>query len=230
MSAVRACHDPPDKYNMQKNILDIPGWMNEKDLKILHTLASYVPENGSILEIGSFLGLSTTSLYRGKHKSVSLEVIDNFNTLKTENFKNMKFSLRHATEYEDFEKINQIVTEQGWHEGFRYCIGDEMYNDISVKVTSSELYNRDNNFNLTFIDGSHTYGSVKHDIIKYATDDNLLVGDDYAKQFAGVLMAVGENRNAKTLIVSEKAKIWILVPCFGYWRDVFKNNNLLFLD
>jgi hypothetical protein len=64
---------------------------------------------------------------------------------------------------------------------------------------------------------------------KYATDDDLLVGDDFAKQFTGVLQAVGENRNAKTLLVFEKSKIWTLIPKIGYWREVFKNNNLLFL-
>lgn len=211
---------------MNKNI---PGWMNEKDLNILHKLAGFVPENGSILEIGSFLGLSTTALYRGKPKSVSLEVVDNFNTFKNENFKYMKFSLCHATEYSDFDKINQIIVEQGWHEGFKYCIGNEVYNDISVNITSSQLYNKNKKFNLTFIDGDHRYESVVHDMSKYATDDDLLVGDDFAKQFTGVLQAVGENRNAKTLLVFEKSKIWTLIPKTGYWRDVFKNNNLLFL-
>lgn len=204
--------------------------MNEKELSILHTLAGYVPENGSILEIGCFLGLSTTALYRGKLDSVSLEVVDNFTALNTENFKNFKFSLRHATEYSDFEKINQIVTEQGWQAGFKYCIGDKMYNDINLQVISSELYNKNKKFNLTFIDGSHVYESVQHDILKYVTDDDLLIGDDYAKIFPGVLLAVGQNRNAKTLIVFEKTKLWALVPKTGYWRDVFKNNNLLFLD
>ena len=215
---------------MQKYNIDIPGWMNEKELTILHTLAGFVPENGSILEIGSFLGLSTTALYRGKLNSVSLDIVDNFSTLNPKNFKNMKFSLRHATEYGDFEKINEIVTEQGWEAGFKYCIGEEMYNNITVEVISSEVYNKSKKFNLTFIDGSHVYESVQHDIIKYTTDDDLLMGDDYAKLFPGVLLSVGQNRNARTLIVFEKTKLWALVPKTGYWRDVFKNNNLLFLD
>jgi predicted O-methyltransferase YrrM len=39
--------------------LDIPGWMNERDLKVIEELAADVPEQGAIVEVGSWLGQST---------------------------------------------------------------------------------------------------------------------------------------------------------------------------
>lgn len=55
---------------------DIPGWMPEVDLKTLELLARRVPENGLIVEIGSYLGRSSWTLAKSCHPSVKVVCID----------------------------------------------------------------------------------------------------------------------------------------------------------
>ena len=216
---------------MQKNILDIPGWMNEKELIILSTLAGYVPDQGSILEIGCFLGSSTTALYNGKKSTVSVDVVDCFRgfrnpALVEKPFKELRFGLGKE---EFYYQARTVAIEQGWEQAFKYCIGDAMYNDISTYPTTSKEFIKNKSYNLTFIDASHTEEDVTFDINKYISDTDLLIGDDYHPWYNGVPIALNQTRDKRTLIVFENTKLWALIPKIGYWRDVFKNNNLLFL-
>jgi predicted O-methyltransferase YrrM len=217
---------------MQKYNLNIPGWMHKKELIILSTLAGYVPDNGSILEIGCFLGSSTTALYRGKNSSVSMDIVDNFRigpsqSLLNIEFENLRFAPCDPIMYAD---AREIAKATGWHDAFRFCIGEEMYANINVHPTSSKDFEKVKHYDLTFIDASHTLLDVKHDIEKYESDTGLLLGDDFHPWFNGVAVALNQTKKNRTLIVFENTKLWALIPNTGYWRDVFKNNNLLFLE
>ena len=217
---------------MQKYNLNIPGWMHEKELMILSTLAGYVPDNGSILEIGCFLGSSTTALYRGKNSSVSMDVVDNFRIDARPSIINVEFEKLYFAPCDPtmYANAREIAKATGWHDAFRFCIGEEMYDNINVYPTSSKDFEKVKQYDLTFIDASHTLLDVIHDIKKYESDTGLLLGDDFHTSFNGVVVALNQTRQNKTLIVFENTKLWALVPKRGYWRDVFKNNNLLFLD
>jgi hypothetical protein len=212
----------------------IPGWMYEKELMILSTLAGLVPENGRILEVGCFLGSSTTALYRGKHPSVQLDVVDTFKVgddngqtmLEKLQFSDLKFTLGNP---DIFDNARMIAKESGWQQAFKFCIVEEMYNDINTFPMSSKDFIKDKRYNLTFIDASHTLDDVIHDIKKYISDDDLLLGDDYHPWYQGVPVALNVTRNNRTLIVFQDTKLWALVPKFGYWKELFVNNNLLFL-
>jgi hypothetical protein len=217
---------------MQKYNLSIPGWMYEQELKILSVLAGYVPENSSILEVGCFLGSSTTALYRSKLSSVSMDVVDCFRGFRNPEMINKPFNQLHFTagDINLYEDAKKVAIASGWHQAFRFCIGEEMYNDITIHPVTSVDFVKNKPYNLTFIDASHTLEDVTHDINKFTGDDNLLVGDDFHPWYNGVPTALNQTRNKKTLIVFENTKLWALVPKTGYWREVFKNNNLLFLN
>lgn len=60
--------------------LDIKGWMSETELIRLSILSDQVPENGVIVEIGSFVGLSSVCLAMSAKKSVNIYCYDMFNT------------------------------------------------------------------------------------------------------------------------------------------------------
>jgi hypothetical protein len=217
---------------MKKYNTDIPGWMNERELKILSTLAGYVPENGSILEIGCFLGSSTTALYRGKHSSVSLDVVDCFQGLGAKPlllkpFEELFFYLGDPDIY---YKARDIAVKEGWQQAFKFCVGEEIYNNINLFPTTSNEFVKNKTYNLTFIDADHTLQSVLQDIKKFDSDTELLIGDDFHNWYNGVAVALNQTRNTRTLIVFEGTKLWAFVPKSGYWRDVFKNNNMLFLN
>jgi hypothetical protein len=217
---------------MNKYNLNIPGWMYEQELKILSELAKYVPLNGSILEVGCFLGSSTTALYRGKHPSVQMDVVDCFRGFRNPELLNKEFNQLHFTagNKDLYENAKKIAITSGWQQAFRFCIGEEMYNNINVHSNTSAEFVKSKSYNLTFIDASHTMEDVVHDINKFDSDTDLLIGDDYHPWYNGVPIALNQTRNKRMLIVFENTKLWALVPKTGYWRDVFKNSNLLFLD
>ena len=210
--------------------------MNEKELIILSTLASYVPEKGSILEVGSFLGRSTSALFNGKKQSVSLDIVDTFlcyPLMVDVNNPNRNATFERAAlngNSEMFYTARDIAMKAGWLDAFKYCVGEEIVNSINIHQTSSKNFNKEKRYNLTFIDASHTEEDVLFDINKYISDSDLLLGDDYHPLYNGVPSALNQTRKNRTLIVFENTKLWALIPTTGYWKDVFKNNNLLFID
>jgi predicted O-methyltransferase YrrM len=220
---------------------NVPGWMTPADLSVLHKLASLVPDNGSILEAGCFLGRSTSALYAGKKKSVSLTVVDTFQTHTGYDTHYDMFRERTAEngdKYFDafgdkalYYTARDIATkENSWLNGFRHCVGEEIYNSISVNKTKFDEFTH-SEYDLAFVDASHTKQDVIKDIKRFINNPNtLLVGDDFNHKHPDVLAAVVEVRrtNRHLLIVPEDSKIWILVPKEGYWKEQFKEINSCF--
>ena len=205
------------KYNLQ-----IPGWMSIVDLEILNRLASYVPENGNILEVGCFVGRSTSALFAGKPTSATLEVVDTFEVVGL-------YSLNTVANHMDGHKffkyrIKEIANNTGsWLEAFRFCLTPEIANQLTITVASSAEYNLTKQFDMIFIDANHHIDYVLHDIIKFASTNTLLVGDDFCSAQLGVSEALARVRHLipHTLIVPANSKIWIMVPIAGYWNNLF---------
>lgn len=211
---------------------NIPGWMTNLDLHVIHTLAKYVPPNGSILEIGCFLGRSTTAIYQGKHSSVTLEVIDPFIPITewagfktTPDFQTLQCKGDESL----FNVAVRFAEKRGWFEAFKLCVGSNLINSTLICKGLSKDHVKSKDYDMVFIDGSHQYEDVVADIMKYSTDTNLILGDDFLSQHPGVCTAVSETRDYKTLVVFGDTKIWALIPKQGYWRELFNNNNLLFM-
>ena len=208
--------------------LNIPGWTSERELVILSTLASLVPENGGIVEVGCFLGRSTTALYTGKKQSVSMDIIDNFNNSgipKTASYE--KIGIEGNIDI--YNRAASIAQETTWQDAFKFTVGEDLFNNINIHCMDSKDFVKTKDCDLAFIDGSHRYVNVITDIKKHMTDTNLILGDDFKAEFPGVSQALSVYKQDRTVIVFEKTKLWALVPAVGYWRDVFKENNLLFL-
>jgi hypothetical protein len=123
--------------------------------------------------------------------------------------------------------------EDSWLNGFKLCIGEEMYNSLHVNQTKFDNFDTSNsNYNLAFIDASHVKQDVLHDIFRFVNNSNtLIVGDDFdPKHVNGVVSALIEIRrfNKHLLIVPEDSKIWILVPREGYWKEQFRKEGSIF--
>jgi len=56
--------------------LSIPGQITERELWAIETLAKFVPPGGIIVEVGSFLGLSSCAWAKSVHPSVTVYCID----------------------------------------------------------------------------------------------------------------------------------------------------------
>lgn len=195
---------------------EIPGWMPKRDLEILSYLSSCVPENGNILEVGSFLGRSTSALVASKKDSVSLDVVDTFKGIDpTYDFKDIEGNR------DLFEKMRQVALETGdWEQSFRLC-QEANIDKIQVNKCASEEFKIEKFYDFTFIDASHKFEDVCADISKFITTKGLLAGDDFIPKWMDVVMAVNSMRNRKfsTLVVPRGSKMWIMIPFANpYWK------------
>lgn len=212
-------------YNINTNI---PGWMSERDLNILAKLSALCPENTAILEIGSFLGRSTYSLYKNKKDSVSLSVIDAFeiSNMYNTDVENFKYKLDgDATLASEASAISK--KENSWLFGFKFCIGEEIYRNIDINVGTSSQYNKTKDFELVFIDGGHDKDTVLHDIEKFITPTNILIGDDFCMpymKYMGLIDSVSYSKIKynRTLICLDNSRLWMLIPNTGYWKETLK--------
>jgi hypothetical protein len=206
---------------------NIPGWMSQEDLNILAKLSSLVPDNSSIAEIGSFLGRSTSTLFLNKKESVNLTVIDKFEIEKG-------YSLNVPTppngDVELFEIAKKVSSDtNSWQAGFKYCLGDDIYNQLSVHTVDSNNFEVDKEYSMVFIDGDHSPIQVSKDIAKFLNDSILIVGDDFNAQHIGVIQGLLSNikgPNGRTLLVPKNTKIWILIPNQGYWSTLLTRLTL----
>jgi predicted O-methyltransferase YrrM len=218
------------KYNNQ-----IPGWMWETDLKILSALAENVVENGNILEIGSFLGRSTSALFYSKLPSVNLTIVDSFEINDRYNiFMNNYFRLSQMQGDEELFLSAQKVVKSynSFFEGFKHCLGEEIYSQIDINVMHHKNYVPNKKFDMVFIDGDHSFKEVTGDISKYIDDEALIAGDDFHSVHPDIAKALTAIRrlHPSTLIVPENAKVWIMVPPSGRWNKLFRENNFCFFD
>jgi|688.fasta_scaffold95380_2 predicted O-methyltransferase YrrM len=209
-------------------INNIPGWMMNRDLDILGKLSALCPENSSILEIGSFLGRSTYSLYINKKESVSLTVIDAFEISKDYNTDIETYTYKLDGDLTLALEAAQLSKQQNtWQAGFKKCIGEEIYSNINVSVCKSTSYDKTTDFDLVFIDGGHDRNTVLHDISKFITPTNLLVGDDFGHEFTrfqGLIEAVSASKIKynRTLVSLDNSRLWMLIPNIGYWKETLK--------
>ena len=201
--------------------------MPEPDLQILNLLASYVPENGNILEVGCFLGRSTYALYAGKPSSAHLEIVDSFK------IKSPKYSM--DIDKSDIQGNTTLINDAknlaaingNWLESFKHCITLAVADQLTINVVNSEEYKLTKHFDMVFIDANHNMNAVISDIRKYANSTTLLVGDDFSHAAPGVPLALSKIHreiNANMLIIPPKSRIWIMVPPAGYWKEIFQKN------
>ena len=209
--------------------IETPGWMSHRELYVLYKLASYVPHSGSILELGCLLGRSTTALWLGAKDSVELTVIDTFDFVDWLH-PSMIFD-NNTVDRAMLNRATEIAKSSGSQAAFKHCVSDALYNSIELHAESTIEFKKNKNYNLTFIDASHVYEDVMHDLEKFSSDGDLIIGDDFELDSPGVTNAVinFNARSRRTLVVFENTKLWALVPKFGYWRDLFRNNNILLL-
>jgi len=209
-------------------INNIPGWMMNRDLEILAKLSALCPDNSSILEIGVFLGRSTYSLYANKKESVSLTVIDAFEISKDYHTDIETYTYKLDGDMTLALEAAELSKQQNtWQAGFKKCIGEEIYSNINVNVCKSTSYNKTADFDLVFIDGGHDRNTVLHDISKFITPTNLLVGDDFGHEFTrfqGLIEAVAASKIKynRTLVCLDNSRLWMLIPNTGYWKETLQ--------
>lgn len=177
----------------------IPGFTSERELDIIYEWAKMVPENGVILEIGSFFGRSAIALAEGA-PSAKVYCIDLFDT-----FVNTEFTSDHpGGDFWQIGKTYNKVTE--------FAEFTKGYNIIPLKLPANrKVYPYENeDIDLLFLDGSHKNPSDMLYLTyfkEFLKKDALICGHDYADEYPDVI------RNVKNLEKNYKTKATFYEGC-----------------
>lgn len=63
---------------MNEYIKEIPGWMGDSELEYLHNLVASAPADAIIVELGSWMGLSTGAEYTAIHDEQTVVAVDSW--------------------------------------------------------------------------------------------------------------------------------------------------------
>lgn len=146
---------------------NVPGHMSEKELRRIEYLASQVPENGNIVEIGSLFGRSAVAWAKSCHPSVTVYCVDFFHNI----MENPSYSF-----FEDFLRHTKDIP-----------------NIVPVKAFSPYLFETplpDIKFDIVFLDALHR-NPVDIDNIRYflpkIKTGGILCGHDYEPNWPDVV-------------------------------------------
>jgi predicted O-methyltransferase YrrM len=184
--------------------LDIVGWMPEIELKHLELLATHVPENGNMLEIGSFQGRSSWAWANSIPKSATLHCIDlwpDIVVLSQFSISALNGNVSIAPFTNNFEKFLSNTTD---------CSNIIITKGASYAVMPML---RKHCYDLIFIDGDHTNPTFKNDLqlaLNLLNSDGIICGHDFSERFPDVINEVMNLSKllGKPVMSIEDSTIW----------------------
>lgn len=153
---------------------NIPGWFPTTNQETLEKLIAK-HNIQSVIEIGSFVGLSTVWFAK---RVKSVVTIDPFDAITRINYLRGEWKQAALQQFENFQKNTA---------GFS--------NIEVLKMTSVEAADLPETYmaDLIYLDGSHEYVDVSMDILLWLPRaKKILCGDDYTPSWPGVRRAVDE--------------------------------------
>jgi len=154
---------------MKHSYFKIPGWFNYSETYDM--IVDQIPEDGKIVEIGSFMGRSThylaTSLMNANKEQVKIYAIDTFEGSSEH------ISLKIPR---DFSSI--------FKENLKFFIGREMVIPMQGRSDDPEIFNKfeEESIDYIMVDGAHEHEPVLDDIENWwpkLKPDGVMFGDDF---------------------------------------------------
>lgn len=131
---------------------DIPGWLDLDEAWTLWDLAKAVPKNGTIVEIGSFLGKSTVCLGDGsKHGNKAIVFTIDHHKGSPEHLKMTDWP--PGVPMNTFPQFRENIFRAELIDIVKPIIGNSQFEGTTFSET----------IDLLFIDGSHKHENVKQD-------------------------------------------------------------------
>lgn len=193
---------------MELKYHNIPGWFNYIDSYA--QLASNLPDGSTIIEIGSFMGRSTsflaTAFWNANKENVKIYCIDTWEGSGKEHA-----HLDLSTMYDIFK------------ENLKFFIGRNMVIPLRGRSDNQDFLDKfeDGSVDAVSVDGAHTYDEVKDDVKNWwpkLKPDGVMIGDDY--NWESVNKAVGDA--FKELKITQE--LWVNKSTEYTWY-VAKNGN-----
>jgi predicted O-methyltransferase YrrM len=158
-----------------KRYQDIDGWFNHE--AAYDFLLAQVPEGGSFVELGSWLGKSSAYLCdKSTHQNVT--IVDSF---------------KGTTEYLD--SYYKLAKTRDIYKLFLENMGGRKYKAIKATSKTAAKKFANESIDVVFIDLDHSYKAVKEDIklwLPKVKKGGYIAGDDYHPNWPGVIQAVDE--------------------------------------
>ena len=154
---------------MKHTYFKIPGWFNYAEA--YDQIVDQIPDNGKIVEIGSFLGRSTnylaTSLYNADRFDLTIYCIDTF---------------EGSSEHVNLKLPKDFLFM--FKENLKFFIGREMVIPCQGRSDSPEILEKFENESIDYImvDGAHEHEAVLDDIENWwpkLKPEGVMLGDDF---------------------------------------------------
>jgi SAM-dependent methyltransferase len=147
----------------------VPGWMTRPELEVVAAAAAAVPENGLIVEIGSFAGRSSVHWAANSHPSVEIYCIDPFDYVLDD----------YSYEHMQGDRTNV----RGRPSGELFIEHTEAWAERLVPLAQlSPPPSWDRPADVIFVDGDHTAEGVRRDLefwIDHLKPSGRLLGHDW---------------------------------------------------
>ena len=190
----------------------IPGWMPKSQLKILETIVSKVPTNGTIIEVGSFVGRSSWCIAKTA-PTAKVYCLDIWNAELYPHAPPV--SLDPNVILDDFGNAESIEQAKGSLENFKFFTKD-CPNIIPVRGTSPTDFSAwDVKADLVFLDGIHSNPGFKADLefwINHVKPGGIYCGDDCSRAHEDILWTIYDFCREKDLVFKVDGRIWTIFP------------------
>ena len=185
-----------------KNSYQIDGWFNYEET--FDFLIDSIPENGTFVEGGAWLGKSSAYLcdkIQSLSKNINVFIVDNW-----------KGSI------EEIDNTHSLAKTHDIYELFLNNMGNRKFTTIKSNSLEASKNFEDKSLDVVFIDMCHMYECVKEDIeawypkVKY---NGYIAGHDYSYYHPGVKQAVNEKfSNINTM----HGDCWVVKKTEGAYR------------
>ena len=154
---------------MKQTYFKIPGWFNYAEA--YDQIVDQIPDDGKIVEIGSFLGRSThylaTSLMNANKEQVKIYCVDTF---------------EGSSEHSPLKLPKDFL--HLFKENLKFFIGREMVIPCQGRSDDKNLINKfeDESIDYIMVDGAHEHEAVMEDISYWwpkLKPNGVMFGDDY---------------------------------------------------
>lgn len=164
----------------------------EIDGQRLAYLASQVPDNGVIVEIGSHRGRSAAYMASAAKPSVTIYCIDVWDNPRHERF---------VSEDVDYREFWDFLKRMG------------LNSNIVALRGESEMFSRAWQYgvDLLFIDGDHSYKGVSSDYecwYPHVRDEGVIAFHDYHKNWPGVIKFIDETASKDLDFLGLHERVW----------------------
>ena len=178
-----------------RNYNSIQGWFSPQDCQAYRFLISNSPEDATIVEVGSWLGKSSSFLLDNKKPNQKVICVDTW-----------RGSVNEIT------TTHKLATQTDIFEIFKENLGSREYSALRLASVEAAATFEDASLDVVFIDAEHTYEAVCADIDAWKPKvkcGGYIAGHDYTPK-CGVPKAVNEKFKKEKITTGPYGSCWVV--------------------